>query len=370
MGDSPEITIPLADLRRQHEALRPALDAAIAEVMDTCDFVRGEAVHRFEAEFAAWVGTRFAVGVGSGTDALYLSLAGAGVGKGDQVITAANSFAATAEAIVMTGATPVFADVDDETLCLDPNSLRACLTPRSRAVIPVHLHGYPAPMDAINAIAAERELLVVEDAAQAHGAMLGDVRAGALGDVGCFSFFPSKNLGCAGDGGLVATNDEGIARKVGMIHDHGRGDQAGHSVVGQCSRLDTIQAAMLLIKLPYLEAWNKRRKRLAARYRELLDGCPDLCLPPAHPGAVYHHFAPRTPRRDALREHLKLKGIASGVHYSHAIPEEPAYAAYRTVPTPVSEKSCREVVSLPIFPEMREDEVEVVAREVRSFLQG
>lgn len=362
--------IPLADLRRQHQGLRPALDAAMAKVMDACDFVRGEAVRQFEQQFAAYVGTRFAVGVGSGTDALYLALAGAGVGHGDEVITAANSFAATAEAIVMTGATPVFADVEDESLCLDPRSLERCLTSRSRAVIPVHLHGYPAPMDEINTLAREHSLLVVEDAAQAHGARLGQARAGALGDVGCFSFFPSKNLGCAGDGGLVATSDEKIARKVGMIHDHGRGEQAGHSVVGQCSRLDTIQAAMLLVKLPLLEGWNQQRCRLAAFYRELLDGCPDLRLPPHHHGAVYHHFAPRTPRRDALREHLKQHGIASGVHYSHAIPEETAYAAFRSVPTPVSEQSCREVVSLPLFPEMREDEVETVAREVRAFLQG
>ena len=342
----------------------------MAKVMDACDFVRGEAVRQFEQQFAAYVGTRFAVGVGSGTDALYLALAGAGVGHGDEVITAANSFAATAEAIVMTGATPVFADVEDESLCLDPRSLERCLTSRSRAVIPVHLHGYPAPMDEINTLAREHSLLVVEDAAQAHGARLGQARAGALGDVGCFSFFPSKNLGCAGDGGLVATSDEKIARKVGMIHDHGRGEQAGHSVVGQCSRLDTIQAAMLLVKLPLLEGWNQQRCRLAAFYRELLDGCPDLRLPPHHHGAVYHHFAPRTPRRDALREHLKQHGIASGVHYSHAIPEETAYAAFRSVPTPVSEQSCREVVSLPLFPEMREDEVETVAREVRAFLQG
>ena len=366
----PPITIPLADLKRQHAALRPQLDAAVAGVIDDCDFVRGEAVHTFETEFAAWIGARFAVGVGSGTDALYLALAGGGVGDGDEVITAANSFAATAEAIVLTGATPVFADVDDETLCLDPASLEECITPRSKAVIPVHLHGHPADMDGINALARQHGLLVVEDAAQAHGTSFGGVKAGALGDVGCFSFFPSKNLGCAGDGGMVITDDEEIFKTVGVIHDHGRGAMPGHSAVGLCSRLDTIQAAMLRVKFPHLEAWNRTRAELAARYRELLGGCPDLRLPAHHEGSVYHHFAPRTPRRDGLREHLRARGIATGVHYGNAIPEEPAYARFRTVPTPVSERSCREVVSLPLFPEMREDELETVAREVRAFLEG
>ena len=225
-------------------------------------------------------------------------------------------------------------------------------------------------MDEIAALARERDLLLVEDAAQAHGARNGTGQAGTLGDVGCFSFFPSKNLGCCGDGGLVATNSEEIANRVEMIHDHGRTGGRHHAVAGLCSRLDTIQAAILRVKLPHLDRWNERRRTLARRYKALLDGCPDLRLPPYDEGAVFHHYAVRTSRRDELKEQLGNKGIASGIHYPHAIPEEPAYARYRTVPTPVSERSCREVLSLPLFPEMRDQEVETVVKEVRAFLEA
>jgi len=365
--------IPLADLNRQHSPLRDELDAALAAVLDRGDYVRGEEVARLEQAFAEYLGVAHAVGVGSGTDALYLALAGAGVGRGDEVITAANSFAATAEAIVLTGATPVFADVDEQTLCLDPASVEAALTPRSRALIPVHLHGHVADMDGLGALARGNDLLVVEDAAQAHGARMGGSEgpmAGTFGHAGAFSFFPSKNLGCCGDGGLLVTDDAELAAQITMLHDHGRSGGRHHSVAGICSRLDTLQAAILMVKFPHLEAWNRSRRELAGRYDALLSGCPDLRLPPRCEGSVYHHYAVRTSRRDALRRSLADQGIATGVHYPHAIPEEPAFQQFRTVPTPTSERSCREVVSLPLFPEMTAEEVERVAAAVRAFLEG
>lgn len=361
------LPIPLSDLRRQHQALRPEIDAAIGQVLDRCDFIRGQAVQRFEAAFARTLGTPHALGVGSGTDALYLALVGLGLGPGDEVITAANSFAATAEAVVMAGGVPVFADVDDETLCLSPASVERVLTARTRALIPVHLHGRMADMEPLSALATEHGLWIVEDAAQAHGARQGEHQAGTVGQVGCFSFFPSKNLGACGDGGLIATSDPELASRVRMIRDHGRTDAHSHVLVGQCSRLDTIQAAVLLVKLPHLAAWNARRRDLARAYDQALRGCPGLRLPPLDPGAVFHHYVVRTRSRDALMAHLQARGIGCGVHYAHSIPEEPAFRPYRTAATPVSDQSCREVLSLPLFPEMTDGELLRVARAVCEF---
>ena len=363
--------IPLADLHRQHAPLRAELDAAVASVLDRCDFVRGAALGRFEQAFAEFLGAHHVVGVGSGTDALALALAALEVGPGHEVITAANSFAATAEAIVMVGAQPVFCDVDPETLNMDPGSLGQVVTERTRAVIPVHLHGLPAEMDAICALAAERGLRVVEDAAQAHGSVYRGRQAGTLGDAGCFSFFPSKNLGCCGDGGAVSTADEEVAKRLSMLRDHGRQRSSRrHAVVGQCSRLDTLQAAILEVKLPQLARWNERRRALAERYHHSLEGLSELGRPPLRPGAVFHHYVVKVPRRQQLRELLSGLGIATGVHYERSIPEEPAYARYRTIPTPVADASCQRTLSLPLFPEMTDEEVDRVVEAVRSFFAG
>ena len=362
----PEQMIPLADLGRQHEALRQELDAAVARVLDRCDFVRGAALQEFERRFADYLGVDFVFGVGSGTDAISLALMAAGVGDGDEVVTAANTFAATAEAIIMAGATPVFCDVDHETLCMDPASLRQVITAKTRAVIPVHLHGHMAQMEAIGELAADQVLKVVEDAAQAHGSEAGGRRAGTVGEAGCFSFFPSKNLGACGDGGAVATSSEGLASKLAMLRDHGR-DRGRHLLVGQCSRLDTLQAAILGVKLPHLDAWNRRRREVAARYYLELDGVEGLRLPCSHQGAVYHHYAVRTARRDELRQHLAERHIASGVHYGKSVPQEPAYTSLRTIETPVADLSCLQVLSLPLFPEISDPEVDRVAEAVRGF---
>ncbi len=367
----PRDKIPLADLGRQHAALRQQMDEAMAAVLDRCDFIRGAALADFERRFADYLGAGVRVlGVGSGTDAISLALVAAGVGAGHEVVTAANTFAATAEAIIMAGATPVFCDVDDETLCLDPASLQQAVTERTRAVVPVHLHGHLAPMEAIAQIAARHGLKVVEDAAQAHGSREGERQAGTFGDAGCFSFFPSKNLGACGDGGAVATTSEEMASKLTMLRDHGR-DAGRHVVVGQCSRLDTLQAAILGVKLQHLDAWNQRRRDAAARYDAGLCGIAPGVLrrPPSHPGAVYHHYAVRTDRRDELRAHLAERGIASGVHYGKSVPQEPAYASLRTVPTPVADLSCRQVLSLPLFPEITDQEVDRVVQAVRGFFE-
>ena len=362
----PDEKIPLADLGRQHAALRDEMDAAMARVLDRGDFVRGEALTDFERRFADYLGIGFVLGVGSGTDAISLALVAAGVGAGDEVVTAANTFAATAEAIIMAGARPVFCDVDDETLCLDPASLEQAITSRTRAVIPVHLHGHLCPMEAIGQIAAAHGLKVVEDAAQAHGCRVNGRQAGTFGDAGCFSFFPSKNLGACGDGGAVATSDEGLAHKLSMLRDHGR-EQGAHLVVGQCSRLDTLQAAILGVKLTHLDAWNRRRQQAAARYDRGLEGLEGVRRPAGHQGAVYHHYAVRTSRRDELRRHLSQRNIASGVHYGKSVPQEPAYASLRTVETPVADASCQQVLSLPLFPEMTDHEVDRVVQAVRDF---
>jgi dTDP-4-amino-4,6-dideoxygalactose transaminase len=311
------------------------------------------------------------VGVGSGTDAITLALIACEVGPGDEVVTAANSFAATAEAIRLCGATPVFADVDDDTLNLSPRALAEAITDRTRAVVPVHLHGLMTEMEPICAVAGDADIRVVEDAAQAHGARSSDgLLAGTVGHAGCFSFFPSKNLGACGDGGVVVTRDHKLAARVEVLRDHGREAGRGHVRSGCCSRLDTLQAAILAVKLPHLDAWNQRRQQLAARYDQGLSGIDGLRLHPHPPGAVLHHYVVRTGRREELRAHLRGQGIASGVHYPRSIPEEPAFAVLRRAPTPVADRSCREVLSLPLFPEMTGEEQGRVVDAVRGFFSG
>lgn len=363
----PQLHIPLSNLRRHHSRLRPELDRAIAEVLDRSDFIRGRALGAFEQAFAAYLGVPHLLGVGSGTDALTLALQAVGVKPGDEVITAANSFVATAEAIVMAGATPVFADVDDETLCLDPAAVEGLITPATRAVIPVHLHGHPADMPAIMALCRRHDLKVVEDTAQAHGARIEGRPMGTWGDAGCFSFFPSKNLGACGDGGAVCATDEAVADAVQMLRDHGRNGSGEHMILGTCSRLDTIQAAVLGVKLPHLDAWNARRRELARRYLDGLGGIGALRLPPYDEGAVFHHFCLRTAERDRLKIHLNERGIAAGIHYLRSIPEEPSFAPYRGNPTPVSDQSCREVLSLPLCPDATDAEVDEVIAAVKGF---
>ena len=303
-------SIPLVDLKAQYAAIRPAVDQAIQHVLDSTNFIMGPEVKAFEAAFAAYCGATFCIGVASGTAALELVLRALGVGPGDEVITVAHTFIATAEAISAVGARPVFVDIDPITYNMAPSALAAALTAATRAIIPVHIYGQPADMDAIRAIAAVRQLPVIEDAAQAHGATWRGKRAGALGDAACFSFYPGKNLGAYGDAGAVTTDDAALAEQVRLLRNHGRRAKYEHEVKGYGERLDTLQAAILAAKLPYLDDWTAARQRLAARYGELLADC-EVTIPALAPQATsaWHLYVIRTPRRDELLGYLNQHGV-------------------------------------------------------------
>jgi dTDP-4-amino-4,6-dideoxygalactose transaminase len=357
-------TIPLVDLKAQYAALRPEIDAAIARVIANTSFIMGPEVHAFEEAFAAWCQARYAVGISSGTAAIELTLRALGVGPGDEVITTPFTFIATAEAISATGATPVFADIDPATYNLAPVAAEAAITARTRALLPVHLYGQPAGMDALAAIARRHGLALIEDAAQAHGAEIGGRRVGSLGDAACFSFYPGKNLGAYGDGGAVTTDDEALAGRLRKLRDHGRVSKYVHDELGYGHRLDALQAAILAAKLPHLDAANAARRRLAARYRELLAGS-DLVLPfePEGVTPVYHLYVVRTPRRDALLADLREQGIEAGIHYPLPLHLQPAYRELGLRPGsfPMAEAAAQQVLSLPLFPEMTVAQQERVA---------
>ncbi len=366
----PPSDIPFIDLSRQIDGLRLQLDAAMGRVIELGDFVRGAPCSRFEEAFARYLGVRHVVALASGTDALALSMAALGIGPGHEVIVPANTFAATAEAVLMAGATPVFADVDRDTLNLDVEDAEDRLTPQTRAVVPVHLHGNPADMAGVLELASHNNLRVIEDAAQAHGAVWDGRRVGGIGSAGCFSFYPSKNLGAFGDGGAVATNDVKVAEWIRRVRDHGRGSDGKHQLVGQCSRLDTLQAAVLGCKLPHLDRWNEARRVLARRYTDALSGCPGVRLVQTSDGAVFHHLMIRSSKRDRLRTHLADRGIETARHYPRTIPQEPAYAGYRNGGHPEAEHASQELLSLPMFPELTMDEVDRVADTIWDFFKN
>jgi len=363
--------IPMGDLQREYIRLRSQIDAAIDRVLRRGWFVLGEEVEAFEAEWAAYCGTAHAVGVGNGTDALHLALRAAGIGPGDEVIIPALTATFTALAVSLSGATPVVADVDPERYTLDPRTFEAALTPRTAAVIPVHLYGCPADMEAILEIARRHGLFVLEDAAQAHGARYRGTRVGALADAAAFSFYPSKNLGAYGDAGAVTTNDAALAEKVRMLRHGGQRTTYEHEVLGVNSRLDEIQAAILRAKLPHLDAWNRRRRSLAARYDTRLPAGGELTRPAAPEEAehVYHQYVIRTSVRDALRGYLDGAGVSTSVHYPRPVHQQPAYAGPGATPgsCPVAEGVVNEILSLPIFPQLSAREVEQVCSLVRFF---
>jgi dTDP-4-amino-4,6-dideoxygalactose transaminase len=360
--------IPLVDLGAQHRALRAEIDAAFARVLESSGFILGGEVERFEADFARYLGAAHAVGVASGTDALHLSLRALGVGPGDEVIVPAFTFVATAAAVLMAGATPVLADIDPGTFHLDPDSARARVGPRTRAVIVVHLYGQGADLAPFQALCREHRLWLVEDACQAHGARLPDGRrAGTGGDAGCFSFYPSKNLGALGDGGLVVTERADLAETIRILRHQGQGKRYQHLRPGYASRLDGLQAAVLGSKLEHLERWNDERRCWAEAYhRQLKD--TDLVLPRPAPGHdhVYHVYVVRHPDRDALRAHLERQGIATAVHYPSAVHQQPAFASLATPGLGEAERAGRQVLSLPMYPELGEERVARVAAAVRT----
>ncbi|MBI3782636.1 MAG: DegT/DnrJ/EryC1/StrS family aminotransferase [Deltaproteobacteria bacterium] len=363
--------IPAADLRAQHAGLRDELIEAFRRVLDSSAFINGEDVAAFEREFAAFCAVPHAVAVANGTDALALALRVAGVGPGDAVALPAFTFAATAEAVCHVGARPVLVDVDPQTCNIDPQALRDSLRrERVRALIPVHLYGQPAAMDDVVALAREHDAAtVIEDAAQAHGARYRGRRAGSLGTLACFSFYPTKNLGALGDAGAITTTNADLAERLRALRDHGQSRKYEHAVVGFNSRLDSIQAAALRIKLRHVDEWNRRRRVIAQRYRDELRDARGITLltERAECEAVYHLFVVRCDERDSLRRYLDERGIATSIHYPIPLHAQPAFAAIAAGRFPQAELLARQVVALPMYPELSEASVEAVCLAVREW---
>lgn len=362
--------IPVLDLQTEYQSIRPEIDAAITEVVTSGRFVLGPVVSGLEQEVASYCEAGYAVGVASGTDALRLSLAALGIGPGDEVITTPFTFIATANTISRSGARPVFCDIDPETFNIDPTCVDAAITERTRAILPVHLYGQPADMDPIMKLAERHRVHVIEDAAQAIGARYKGRRAGGIGSIGCFSFYPTKNLGAYGDGGMVVTNDAALADKVDVLRRHGSPRKYHAEVVGYNSRLDALQAAILRVKLRHLDGWNEKRRTLARRYDELLTDLP-LTRPRAAADVehVYHQYTVRVGARDALAEHLKERGVSTMVYYPAPLHLQVLYTnlGYTEGSFPASEKASREVLSLPMYPALTEGQQMQVVEAIRAF---
>lgn len=362
--------IRIVDLQRQHRTLREPIEAAVRQVLEDCDFVMGRAVAEFEADLSRYLGARFAVGCASGTDALRIALMALEIGPEDEVITTPFTFAATVEAIVLQGARPVFVDIDPRTFNLDPGRIGEKITSRTRAILPVHLFGHPADMDPILHLARENNLRVIEDAAQAVGARYGGQCVGALGDIGCLSFYPAKHLGACGDGGALLTSDPDLARRCRMISLHGAERRYRHEISGLNSRLDSLQAAILKVKLPHLESWIERRIRIAEAYDRALQPLPPtppFCAPRVR--HVYNQYSIRSPRRDGLAEALRANGVDCAIHYPLPLHLQPAYRQWAdgNGSFPHAESLAGEILSLPMFPELTREETDRVARAVCDF---
>ncbi len=364
--------IPFLDLHAQYRSVGKDIEAAVVDVLRSGEYVLGPQVTAFEREFAAHCGAREAIAVSSGTAALHLALVAAGIGPGDEVITVPMTFVATVAAVLYAGATPVLVDIDPGTWTMDPVEVEAAITPRTKAIMPVHLHGRLADMGAIVALARRHGLLVIEDAAQAHGAERDGKRAGTFGDIGCFSFYPGKNLGACGEAGAVVTDRADLADAVRLLRDWGQAAKYEHVRLGFNLRMDNVQGAALRVKLRKLDEWTQKRRDVAALYRELLEGS-GLTLPaPAGHDHVFHVYAVRTKERDALRPALTAAGIGTGIHYPKPVHLQPGYASlgYGPGAFPESELMGLQTLSLPIFPEMTSDQVREVAAAVRRFSEG
>lgn len=363
--------IPMVDLKAQYASLRDELEPALCEAMANTQYILGPNVGEFECDSAGFLGVRHALGCASGTDALHLALAALGIGPGDEVITPAFTFIATAEAIRYVGATPVFVDIDPASFNIDPAAVKAAITPRTRALLPVHLFGQPADMESLRAIAAEHDLLLVEDCAQSFGAATPAGQTGSMGEAGAFSFFPSKNLGCAGDGGLVTTNDDAVAERLRMLRNHGQRERYYHEIIGYNSRLDELQAVVLRHKLPHIEEYNRERRRVADRYDAGLAGL-DLVTPhrDGHGTHVFHQYTVLCDRRDEVMAALKTQGIASAIYYPVPLHRQQAFADAVAMDLPNAESVSQRCLSLPIFPELDDDRIERICGVVREALGG
>ena len=359
----PSATVPVFDVTRQYRALKRQIDRAMADVCDSGSFILGPNVKRFEEEFARYHHAAHAVGVASGTDALELGLRAAGVEAGDEVITSPFTFIATSEAIQAIGAMPVFVDIDPRTYVMDPAQIERKITKRTKALLPVHLYGQPADMDAIGAIVKRHGLLLLEDCAQATGATFRGQQVGTFGVAGCFSFYPTKNIGAYGDGGIVITNDAGVAKRLRMLRMHGGADKFNHEIQGRNSRLDELQAVVLRIKLPHLDEWNRRRRQLAQQYTECFNAAKvrSIVLPIEAPNTrhIYHLYVVRVPQRDVVRQGLADAGITTGIHYPIPLHKEIVYRSLgcANASLPQAERAAAETLTLPLFPELTEREV-------------
>jgi len=366
--------LPFLDLGKQFEQIRAEVQLAVTQVLETQRFVLGPEVEQLEAEISNYLGCRFAVACASGTDALILALLAAGIRPGDEVITTPFTFVATASAITRTGAVPVFADIDPSTYNIDPEKAREAISGKTRAIIPVHLFGLTAEMQPIMDLATQHGIAVIEDAAQAIGGAYHEKNLGTIGSLGCFSFFPSKNLGGAGDGGIVTTNDATYADRLRLLRVHGSRHKYEYEILGMNSRLDAIQAAILRVRLRYLQQWTKQRRRNAARYRSFIAqslSSSYVVLPVEPDGTrhVYNQFTIRCKERDRLREHLLQNGIPTEIYYPHPLHLQPAFAylGYQEGSLPHAESAAREVVSLPIYPELAEDQQRQIAGVLSGF---
>jgi dTDP-4-amino-4,6-dideoxygalactose transaminase len=365
--------VPFVDLAAQYTTIAAQINEATSKVIRDADFILGREVKLFEEEFAAFCEVKYAVGVDSGTSALELALRAYDIGPGDEVITAANTFIATALAISHVGARPVLVDIDPQTHTIDVGGIAGAITRRTKAILPVHLYGHPAHMGPIRQIAEKLGLVIIEDACQAHGARYKGKRAGSLGDAAAFSFYPGKNLGAYGDGGIVVTNDRQVADRLEMLRNYGQKEKYHHLFRGYNRRLDTLQAAILRVKLKYLEKWNAARRWNAKLYHDFLEGAGVL-TPVETLGveSVWHLYVVRSEHRDTLREHLESRGISASIHYPIPIHLQPAYKdlGYKRGEFPVTEGLARRILSLPMYAELTSEQIEFVALTIRKFMSA
>ncbi len=363
--------IPLVNLKAQYLSIKEEIDSAIKRVIDDTSFVGGEELKKFEEEFAKFCEVKYAVGVGNGTDALYLALRALGIKGGDEVLTSLHTFIATCEAITLNKAIPVFVDIDKNTYNINPGRIEDAISEKTKVIIAVHIYGQPADFDKIKEIAKRHNLLIIEDAAQAHGAIYKGRKVGSLGDVACFSFYPGKNLGAYGDGGAVCSNNQEIIEKIRMLSNHGRCEKYFHKIEGINSRLDGIQAAILRVKLKYLNEWNRKRGEIANKYDELLSGMDEIITPKILNGvlSVFHLYVIQAEKRDEVIKKLKEDGISTGIHYPIPLHLQPPYK-YLNLPEgsfPNAEKLCKKALSLPMFPELTDREIEYVCKKIKGF---
>ena len=369
MSEKPTSQIPLVDLKAQSKSIREEVLTAIAEVVDSCAFILGPQVTEFEKQFAEYCGAKHCIGLANGTEALHMALRALDIGPGDEVITAGNSFAATAFAIGYTGAKAVFVDIDPDDYNIDVTLIEQAISDKTKAIIPVHLYGQPARMKELMAIAEKHNLRVVEDTAQGHGSEIDGKRSGTFGDVGCFSFYPGKNLGAYGDGGAVVTDSDELAEKFRLLRNYGQKVKNRHDMLAYNCRLDTMQAAVLLVKMKYIEQWTDQRNQVAQWYREALKDV-DVVLPMQHDNVrhVYHLFVVRHPKRDEILERLAQDKVFGGVHYPNPLMHAESFQSSPCFPMglPVASAHSKEILSLPMYPEMTKEQVETVAKSLKA----